>query len=369
MLIEIHMLKNFPPTNLNRDETGSPKTCFFGGVQRGRISSQSLKRAWRRSSEMARLPLGIRTRYLPELIAQEMENNGVSSEYIDIIKKKVTGFGNKEGKENDEMTTSQIMFFAQEDILAVTKEVIKAINEASSVTAFSKITVKSWQDVLKKQIRPITLDMALFGRMITDDSFRDVEASLQVAHAISTHMVNQESDFFTAVDDLKTDYGQDAGSAMMGDIDYNACCYYFYASLDTDQLQKSIKDSPEVQAALPALLPALLESMAYTNPSGKQNSFAGHVYPGLICIEIKKKKVPISYVNAFEKPVRNVEGYMTPSVKALVQSIDQFDRCYALPIEKRLWFSLNGDAMPVKAERVETLSALLAQVAELAGEE
>lgn len=362
MLVEMHMIKNFPPTNLNRDETGSPKSCFFGGAQRGRISSQSIKHAWRRDSEFSRMPLGIRTRYLPELIAKELANRNVDKEYMDIVKKKMTAFGNRERKENDDLITSQVMFFAKEDIIAVADEVEKTIRETGSPKKFEDIKVKQWQDVLKRQTRPVTMDMALFGRMITDDSFRDVEASLQVAHAISTHTVNQESDFFTAVDDLKMEYGEDAGSAMMGDTDYNSCCYYFYASLDTDQLINNIEKNEEAMEVLPDLLPLLLQAMAYTNPSGKQNTFAGHTYPSLICVERKMKKIPISYANAFEKPIRSSMGYTSPSIKALANTIDQFDQCYALPVEERLWFCPSEEAMPQNAVSVKTMPDLLKQV-------
>lgn len=370
MLIEIHMLKSFPPTNLNRDETGSPKTCYFGGAQRGRISSQSIKHAWRRNSIFSKMPIGIRTRYLPELIAEELKKRGVSEEYIIIARKKASKFGTKdksnnsdkkEGKENSavEKETNQIMFFSKADIDAIVNLFEAEIKKAGSPKKFEESV--DWKNELKK-CRPITLDMALFGRMITDDSFKDVEASMQVAHAISTHTVNQESDFFTAVDDLQKRYGQDEGSAMIGDIDYSSCCYYFYASLDTDQLMENIKDSEEVKAVIPDILPVLIESMAYTNPSGKQNSFAGHSYPALICIEKKKKKVPISYVNSFEKPVYSNAGYILPSIKKIVEAINKLDNCYALPIDERLWFCPEIDDLPKNSKRIDSMPYLLEQV-------
>ena len=222
-----------------------------------------------------------------------------------------------------------------------------------------EIKVKDWQERLKKLARPITLDMALFGRMITDDSFKNVEAAMQVAHAISTHAVNMESDFFTAVDDLKEQYAGDAGSAMMGDVDFNACCYYMYVALDTDQLLKNLEGSPEAIRALPDLLPALIASMVLTNPSGKQNSFAGHALPAVISVERKARKVPVSYAAAFEKPVWGHQGYAGPSTEALVKHIDMVDRCYGIEVEPRLWFCPALDVpAPVNAQVVETLPEL-----------
>ena len=112
MLYEIHMLKNYPPTNLNRDDTGAPKTCVFGGVTRGRISSQCLKRSWRTSellkSEIGEENLGIRTRKLPALVAQKLLEMGVNPEYVEAVTPKITGFGNKDGKETKDGTTAQI---------------------------------------------------------------------------------------------------------------------------------------------------------------------------------------------------------------------------------------------------------------------
>ncbi len=359
MLIEMHMLKSFPPTNLNRDEGGSPKSCAYGGVQRGRISSQCLKRSWRRDSEFQKLPTGVRTRYLPDEVEKRLRAAGVSDAYIAAVKPKLTAFGNKDAKENDEMNTAQVMFFAPEDIDAVAEEVRRALEDCDSVAKVKEIKVKDWQERLKKLTRPITLDMALFGRMITDDSFKNVEAAMQVAHAISTHAVNLESDFFTAVDDLQKIYAEDAGSAMMGDVDFNACCYYMYAALDTDQLRRNLEGSPEALRALPDLLPALLASMALTNPSGKQNSFAGHALPSLIAVERKARKVPVSYAGAFEKPVWEHQGYAKPSAEALVKHIDMVDRCYGIAVEPRLWFCPGLDVQaPVNAQAVETLPEL-----------
>jgi CRISPR system Cascade subunit CasC len=364
MLIEFHILKSYPPTNLNRDETGSPKSCFFGGSQRGRISSQCLKHSWRRHDAFSNLNIGIRTRYLPELIAEELFRRGMKQEYLEIVKKKISGLGNKEAKESEDGSgTAQIMFFSKEDINAVADIVETTVNSCKSIKEIKDIKVKIWQDALKgnAKVRPVTLDIALFGRMITDDSFADVEASIQVAHAISTNRVNMESDFFTAVDDLKKMYSDDVGSAMMGDTDFNSCCYYMYSSLDTDQLFENLKSSPDVAEISKVLIPILIETMAFSNPSGKQNSFAGNVYPSLICVEVKDKKVPINYVNAFEIPVSNTstKGLVKESVDKLAREIDNFDSVYGLDIVNRYWFSAIDSECPQKAQKINTMQELL----------
>ena len=377
MLIDIHMLKSFPPTNLNRDEGGSPKTCFFGGTQRGRLSSQSLKRPWRTSEYFADLPMGIRTQHLPKLVGEALRAEGVEDAYIDIAMELVAkmGKGDKGQGESEQeedagggkpTSTAQIMFFSHADIQAVADIVKASIDEAGSPKAFKKAKPADWSKALKEQKRGVSLDMALVGRMITDAAFRDVEASMQVAHAISTHTVAMESDFFTAVDDLKQ-YRADAGSAMMGDVDFNACCYYFYISLDVDQLRRNVDSSPDVQAILSRVLPLFLEAIAYTNPSGKQNTFAGHSTPGLIMVERKERNIPVSYVNAFEIPVRGDRrtGLMRPSVEALSRFVDTFDESFALPIAQRLWFCpAEESVMPANASRVKTLMDLCGRVSD-----
>ena len=208
MLYEIHMLKNYPPVNLNRDESGAPKSCTFAGTTRGRISSQCLKRSWRTSamfsSAIGAENLGIRTRKLPELVGAKLIDMDVSQEYVDILLPKLSGFGNKDGKENSKGSiTAQVIFYAPEDIDAVAASVKELLDACSSVKEVKALKAKDLQDAIKgADVRPITLDMALFGRMVTSNAFRDVEAAMQVAHAISTNKLNMESDYFTAMDDL-----------------------------------------------------------------------------------------------------------------------------------------------------------------------
>ena len=171
MLYEIHMLKNYPPTNLNRDDTGAPKTCVFGGVTRGRISSQCLKRSWRTSellkSEIGEENLGIRTRKLPALVAQKLLEMGVNPEYVEAVTPKITGFGNKDGKETKDGTTAQIIFFAPGDIEAAASAVKEKLDSCKNVKDVEKLKAKDLQDaVTGADVRPITLDIALFGRKI-----------------------------------------------------------------------------------------------------------------------------------------------------------------------------------------------------------
>lgn len=231
MLYEIHMLKNYPPVNLNRDESGAPKSCMFGGTTRGRVSSQCLKRSWRTSPLLIQAigaeRLGIRTRKLPQLVSEKLKEMGVGQAYIDTVLPKISGFGNKDGTENkDGSYTAQIIFYAPEDIQAVAESIYEKLKGCHSLQDVKELKAKELQEAVKgAESRPVTLDMALFGRMVTSNAFRDVEASMQVAHAISTNKLNMESDYFTAMDDLLSGATlEEAGSAMIGDTDYNSAC-------------------------------------------------------------------------------------------------------------------------------------------------
>ena len=360
MLYEIHMLKNYPPTNLNRDDTGAPKTCLFGGVTRGRVSSQCLKRSWRTSpsfrTEIGDENLGIRTRKLPVLVAEKLLDMGVSQEYVDAIQPRLTGIGNKEGKETkDGNATAQVIFYAKEDIATVAETVKNLLGKCKTVKDVQKIKAKDiLSAVTGADVRPVTLDIALFGRMVTSDAFRDVEASMQVAHAISTNKVAVESDYFTAMDDMLTGGSLDeAGAAMIGDVDFNSSCYYVYASVDTDALRENLKYAEDAGAIVHKAVPALLRAMAFTDPSGKQNSFAGHVLPSVVMVECKEQKIPTSMVNAFVEPAGKGGDLVLQSAKKLAAEVDMTARNFGLNVKERLWFCVDKyDVKPESATKV-----------------
>jgi len=329
MLIEIHILQNHAPSNLNRDDTGSPKECVFGGVRRARISSQCLKRSVRRShlfqeDEDLKEHLATRTRRLPELVRKRFQDEKLD-EYAEIAAQKATGFGTKEGKErkvekDGKFATAQTMFLTQHDIDAVTATLLNAAREAETPKKFAAIKAADLQEQARQEgFRPITVDIALFGRMTTSEAFRDVQASTQVAHALSTHKVEHDFDYFTAVDDLQGTDGEreeDAGADMLGDVEFNSACYYKYFSIHTEGLIDNLTGKklgreipPEEQAAAVELtaktIEALLKAAVCVTPTGKQNSFAAHQLPAAVLVEIRPNCTPVSYANAFVDPARN----------------------------------------------------------------
>lgn len=378
MLVEIHMLQNYAPNNLNRDDTGSPKRCIFGGIPRARISSQSLKYAIRKSpyfaKELEGVELGKRTRHLPDIVKDLLLKRGISEEMAEAAAKKATGFGNKDAKEQSNNITKQIMFFSDADIKNVTDILEKHIKASKDVKEFTKIKANVLQNEIKDLgIAKITPDISLFGRMITSDAFVDTEASMQVAHAISTNKIVNEFDFFTAVDDLKDrkEGMEEQGSAMMGDIEYNSSCFYKYFSFDTDQFIENFGTSQDsnMQDLLEKTLAAFLKSAIFTSPSGKQNTFAAHQLPALVAIVIRPMRSPISFANAFISPVKpfGKKDLVSASVEQLVQHIDVLTKKFGLEASKQLWFegrdfSELKKAIPDGFEEVETLKKLLTSV-------
>ena len=348
MLIEIHMLKNYPATNLNRDDTGAPKNCIFGGIQRSRISSQCLKRSWRMSplfqKDMAG-HLGTRTRQMPQLVVGRLKEAGVAEEYLPVVQKRLTGFANKSGKETDTGMTSQVVIYAPEDIDAIAEAVKSVIDECESVKAFEKKKATDLEALVKDAAhRPVSLDIALWGRMVTSAAFADVEASMQVAHAFSTNKVIMESDFFTAMDDM-IEEADEVGSGMMGDVDYNSSCYYIYASLDTDKLKENLRYADSPDALVKAAVPALLRAMAFTSPSGKQNTFAGHSLPSAVLVECKTEPIPVSYANAFVSPATVSKGrdLVTDSIEKLMEQEKTTMADFpSLNEGRRFWFCTGG---------------------------
>lgn len=361
MLVEIHMLQNHAPSNLNRDDTGSPKDAVFGGVRRSRISSQALKRAIRRSSVFQEAlhdaGLGLRTRQLPEQVKRILLERGMSEEMAEIGASKASGFGTREGKEQTvdeygDLETAQIMYLTPLDIEAVADVVFSAGEEAGTPADFRKVSAKQLQAQAKDNWRPITPDVALFGRMITSDAFRDVESSVQVAHALSTHRMEHEFDYFTAVDDLLDPLASagEKGAAMIGDVEFTSACYYKYFSIDLDGMvdnlvregaSKGDNRRADAMALARTAVLAFLEAAVFSSPSGKQNTFAAHQLPDAILVEVRERKVPVSYANAFVKPVapRGMEDLVDLSIKAFQQHVELLTKKFGLTSAERLWFS------------------------------
>ena len=308
MLIQIHILQNYAPSNLNRDDTGSPKTAYFGGVQRGRISSQCLKRSIRLSETFAAAfkedgLLATRTKRLPGLVAEVLQSLTSDEKIIAAIAQRVPEIGAESGRgkgkiEEDKMLeTRQLIFMGANEVAPLAEKLLALYTEKGNKN-WKRLKIAEITKVLGASV-PRSVDIAMFGRMTTSSAFKNVQAAVQVAHALSANAVEQEFDYFTAVDDLQP--SAEPGASMIGDVEYNSSTYYKYINVHWDGLVENL--GGDVPVARQAVL-ALLEAAAIAQPSGKQNTFAAHNLPDLILVEVREKNLPVSYANAFIKPAR-----------------------------------------------------------------
>ncbi|MGQ9502993.1 MAG: type I-E CRISPR-associated protein Cas7/Cse4/CasC [Anaerolineae bacterium] len=357
MLVQMHFLQNYAPANLNRDDTGSPKDAFFGGVRRGRISSQCLKRSIRRSPIFraafeADGLLGLRTKLLPRLIREELQKQGADDATIEAIVRRVPEIGRESPKgpareEEDknetksrevESATRQLIFLGQDELPRLAEGLWK-LYQQYGVAKWPKIKIDEITKTLGPSL-PRSVDIAMFGRMTTSDAFEDVQAAVQVAHAISTNALVQEFDYYTAVDDLSGE----SGAGMIGDVEFNSNTYYRYLNVHWEQLVENLgKDVPVARKAVLILL----EAAAKAHPSGKQNSFAAFNLPDMVLVEVMHDNLPVSYANAFLKPARpsSDQSLTAVSVALLSDYMNRVIPAYNLDAE-RAYTALDAYQLP-----------------------
>lgn len=352
MLIQFHFLQNYAPSNLNRDDTGSPKDAIFGGAVRGRISSQCLKRSIRKSEAFreefeADELLGTRTRTLPAVLRAELEALGADAQAIQAIVKRVPEIGREstkrdkneapededegeggspEAPEATEDSTKQLIFIDRKtEARALAQQLFDQYRKVGAAK-WDKTKIADITRQLGERL-PRSVDIALFGRMTTSAAFRNVQAAAQVAHALSTNALKQEFDYYTAMDDEKPE--QEPGADMIGDIEYNSCTYYRYLNVHWEELVRNLGGDLEV--ARRAVL-ALLEAAATAQPTGKQNSFAAFNLPDFVLVEVSQRNLPVSYANAFLRPVSafGKDELLSKSAEQLADYITRLSRAYNL---------------------------------------
>lgn len=333
--IEVHLIQNFAPSNLNRDDTGQPKSATFGGFRRARVSSQCGKRAardwWR---ERGTATVGDRTKRLQQLIGGKLAKDEEFTMKVaneEDRKTRIRDFTNQyyaavDAKKPD---NTNVLIFIGPDEVDVCVRAIKEIWDDATTRA----RIKDAQ---------VSADIALFGRMLAEQPGRNTDGACQVAHPISTHKVDMEMDFYTAVDDLNPQ--EETGAGMMGVIGFNSACYYRYALIDRDQLARNFarktgrkngewadKLEPKDFEAADAVIKAFLEAMVYAIPTGKQNSFAAQNLPSFGLFVRRQGGVPISLANAFAKPVRPTkddDDLVGLSVDRLTKHWDEIKKVY-----------------------------------------
>jgi len=318
MIIELHLLQNFAPANLNRDDTGSPKECTFGGVRRARISSQAFKRAIRRefSDLLPRDQLAYRTKRVVSLMVERLVSAGKSTEEAEVVAintLNAAGFKKIKDNKKGEPETEYLIFIGDDEVdglVAVAQkhwDILVAAKKPEDCSAAKKDA----QCALEKSS---SVDLALFGRMLADLPDKNVEAACQVAHAISTNRLAAEFDYFTALDDLSG--ADESGAAMIESLGFNSACFYRYINIDVDAMVTRLGRERAKEA-----LGIFLDSVSRAIPTGKQNSMAAH-NPVAFWLGEVRSHGHVSLANAFLSPVSTPrEGDL---VSASVAALDNY---------------------------------------------
>ncbi|MDD4867996.1 MAG: type I-E CRISPR-associated protein Cas7/Cse4/CasC [Mycobacterium sp.] len=298
--IEVHVLQALPPSNVNRDGDGSPKSARYGGKRRARVSSQSWKRATRLTFPDS--DQGVRTKMLADAVAKHLcAQHGYTPENASdaaLQALATAGIGGGKGKETATGQLRYLLLFG-EDLPA---KIAQAVVDKA-------LTKDSAKELIRTAEKPLSL--ALFGRMIADDKSLSVDAACQVAHAISTHETASELDYYTAVDDLRTD---DAGAGMIGEIGYQSAVLYRYANINMDLLAANLNGS---KADAVEGVEKFIGSFVTSMPSGYGNSTAPGTLPKLVTVVIRERQRPVNLADAFENPVTADGGFIDPSAKRL----------------------------------------------------
>ncbi|MEE6148205.1 type I-E CRISPR-associated protein Cas7/Cse4/CasC [Olsenella sp. YH-ols2223] len=371
MYLDMHVLQSVPPCDMNRDDTGTPKTAIYGGYQRSRVSSQAWKHAMREM--FPRLvdaeKLGVRTKHAVALIKEAIDRKNPDLQEVsedlasDVLK--ITGVktekSRRSGSEEGSAVSQYLIFIARSEIEKLADIAVEAREAGEDLSKPSKDWKKKVQEAFHgKQ----ALDIALFGRMLADAPDLNTDASAQVAHAISVNKVTQEYDYFTAVDDCSAD--DNAGAAMLDTIGFNSSTLYRYATVCLPSLEEQLGDVEAAAAGAQAFLKAFVESM----PTGKQNTFANRTLPSLVLVALRNDQ-PVNGVSAFESPVIAKEGdsISRQAEDRLARKLAEFSETYGNAPAKVWWTAVDGGAESLEriGEKVsfpEMLEGVRSSVAE-----
>ncbi|MDO5285282.1 MAG: type I-E CRISPR-associated protein Cas7/Cse4/CasC [Actinomycetia bacterium] len=335
LFIDIHVLQTVPPSNLNRDDTNSPKTCTYGGVLRSRVSSQCWKRATRKDfgTYLDRSDLGVRTKQVFALLAERIAQRGIPEDEattlagstLKLLGLKTTAKRSRKGEEDAGVQSEYLVFLSN---LQLDKLADLAVEHGKDLKA---------AEAKKAADSAHSVDIALFGRMVADSADLNVEAAVQVAHALSTHQVSPEFDFYTAVDDENAE--DETGAGMMGTIEFTSSTLYRYATVDLARLESNLGDPEAAARATEAFVRSFVESM----PTGKRTSFGNGTLPNAVVVQARRR--PINMSGAFEEPVvlDSGSGFVKGSADKLAQHAQELEVSFAGAPEKS-WVTRAGDA-------------------------
>lgn len=355
LYVDINILQTVPSSNINRDDSGSPKTAVYGGVTRARVSSQSWKRAVRqafRETSKDEWLNSHRTKKAVQILAKRLleTDSSLTDEDEALGKSKsifdAAGIKSKLDKETGEYLTGALLLVGN--------------GQLNKLAEFSKDheELDEADKDLKKELKKIlngnqSLDLALFGRMVADNPELNVDASAQVAHAISTHEIVPEFDYYTALDDDQV--ADNAGSAMIGTIEYNSATLYRYANVNMYELVHNIGRDLAIKG-----LNLFIKDFVMSMPTGKQNTFANKTLPQYVMVAVRQD-TPVNLVSAFEEPVRSRNGYINPSISKLEKEFTDSLRF----VQEPLLTEVITTKKSAVGEQTDGLDELLKKVTEL----
>jgi CRISPR system Cascade subunit CasC len=346
-IVEVHALQNVPPSNLNRDDTGAPKSAVYGGVLRARVSSQAWKKATRKHFTESLEPseVGVRTKRVAEVLAERITALDKTIDGPDALAAASAVIGaatgaklkppqrkaeraKKAGEPEPAPEASYLLFLSARQLDGLAELAVKAWPE---IDAFFKD--KANQTLAKATANTRhSVDIALFGRMVADSTDVNVDAAVQVAHALSVHRVENESDYYTAVDDRNTT-DSEAGAGMIGSIDFNSATLYRFAAVDVNLLAKNLgmglDEEKEPSVAVRKAVEAFVDGFIASLPTGKINTFGNHTLPDAVIVKVRSDR-PISLVSAFEEPITadQVGGHMRGACDKLAAFSREVDERY-----------------------------------------
>lgn len=334
LYVDFCAIQNVPSNNINRDDTGAPKTAVYGGVRRARVSSQAWKKAMRDefASMLPEEVLAIRTKLVADQVACVIEDMrpDLHEKALPLAKAALTAAGiaveesKRSGDDEGKIAAKYLIFISRAEIVALANAALAW--EDSGVdwaTAKSKDLKK---DVAGAFHGKQGIEISLFGRMLADAPDLNVDACAQVAHAISVDRVTQEYDYFTAMDQCAAD--DNAGAAMIDSTGYNSSTLYRYATVNVSSLVEQLGDIQTTVDAVAAFAEAFIRSM----PTGKQNSFANRTLPNAVLVSIRDKQ-PVNPVSAFEVPVvaKGAESISRVAARKLGARVGSIERSYDMP--------------------------------------
>lgn len=347
LYVDMHIVQTLPPSCVNRDDIGSPKKARYGGVDRARISSQCWKHAIRlywNSKYGDKWGLGYRTGKVVDKISEKIleldpdfsDARVKAAKAFKVISKakkaEITQNTDEEKNKSAEKEKEVLFFISRNQIEAVAKAVIeqdnieREMNEQGKTKEEKDKQEKEYPKKLKACFaEDNSVDIALFGRMFAVDPTLNVDAACQVAHAISTHAVSNEDDYFTALDDVNVENGVQ-GAGHINTKEFNSSTVYRFATLNVRELIDNYSGCcGDPASVVTAFVDAFVKSM----PTGSINSYANYSLPGMIYVSVRTDQ-PINFSNAFESPVKKSDkGYEESSFKALISKAEEIYEDYS----------------------------------------